>query len=206
MLRKIILKNNTTGREVMLPVSPESFQIDRGMDIESLNMHFFGEYNMYGSGMTLFTETLYFMLPARPYPFCNAGTVYNPYYYIDFLERTADAKQICRFVVSDTPTQCDVLLENLKYEEKDGTNDVYCALTIRRFRPLTSGQAARTTTAPATVQQTYTVVYGDTLGNLCQKFYSDRSLAQKLAVYNKIPNKDLILPGQVLQLPEKSQL
>lgn len=219
MLRKYIFKNNVTGQEVVLPVTPGAFTIDRGVPVEAVDVHGFGEYAMAGSGMQLFTETLEFMLPRKRYPFCLPGTNLDPYYYIEFFQRTSDRKQTCRFVISDTPTVCDVLLENLQYGERDGTNDVYCALTIHRWRPLgavrtvtesaaatVTGGQPRTSDSPPDAQQSYTIRRGDTLIGLCRKFYGDSSLYPKLAAYNGIANPHMIFDGNTLKIPPKDKL
>ncbi len=219
MRRKIIFKNNTTGQEILLPVTPESYQIDRGVPVQLLDMQNFGEYAMPGHGMTLFTAKLNFLLPRQVYASCNAGTNTNPYHYIEFFQKASDNKQTCRFIVSDTPTVCDVWIENLQYGEQDGTNDVYCTLTVRRYRALGTAQAVsnstntavtasavRTTTAPTVTAQRYIIQRGDTLSSICRKFYADASLFGKLAVYNSIPNPNLIYDGATLKIPAKEQL
>lgn len=50
---------------------------------------------------------------------------------------------------------------------------------------------------------TYTIQSGDTLINICGKFYGEKSyaVALKLAEYNGIDNPDLIKPGQVINIP-----
>ena len=121
MLRKFIFKNNITGKEVILPITPESFTIDHGNHIETVNLHTVGDYHLPG-GRTLFTCKISGMLPRKQYPFVFAGSSLNPYEYIYFFELTSDKKQVCRFAISDTPTIADVYIENFQYGEKDGTN------------------------------------------------------------------------------------
>lgn len=52
----------------------------------------------------------------------------------------------------------------------------------------------------------YTVVKGDSLWAICKRTYGDGSLAYKLATANGIKNPNLIYPGQVLDLPDKTTL
>ncbi|ORB83230.1 lectin [Mycobacterium kansasii] len=49
--------------------------------------------------------------------------------------------------------------------------------------------------------QTYTVVSGDTLWGIAQRFYGDGNKYQVLVDANAIPNPDLIHPGQVITIP-----
>lgn len=215
MLRKFIFKNNVTGKEVILPITPESFTIDHGNHIETVNLHTVGDYHL-PSGRTLFTCKISGMLPRQQYPFVFAGSSLNPYEYIYFFELTSDKKQVCRFAISDTPTIADVYIENFQYGEKDGTNDVYYTITLRRHMPVqavqstdnTSSEITNTRTTPlniATPQQ-YTIQRGDTLWSLCKKFYGDPLLYPKLAKANNIPNPDLIYDGNTLIIPDKNSL
>lgn len=210
MLRKFIFKNNTTGQEIVLPVTPESYTIDHGNHVETVNLHTVGDYNLPG-GRTLFTCTLSGLLPRKRYPFVLPEASLDPFTYIDFFEFSSDRREVCRFVVSDTPTIADVLIENWQYGERDGTNDVYYTLTLRRFLAAQgvrtqSLDAARSAPAQTVTQQTYTVVKGDTLSAICRRFYGDASLYPALAKANGIVNPDLIHPGQIVRLPDKASL
>jgi nucleoid-associated protein YgaU len=48
--------------------------------------------------------------------------------------------------------------------------------------------------------QTYTVVEGDCLWNICKQYLGDGSRYQEIADLNSIPNPNLIYPGQVIRL------
>lgn len=216
MLRRIIFKNNTTGQEVILPQTP-FYDIERGVPVKTVELFQFGEVSLPGSGMTLFTLPLEFILPRQPHPWVVPGAKLDPYYYIEFFQLAADRKQTCRFVVSDTPTICDVLIENLKYGEYDGTNDVKCTLTVHRYRvpgyvqptAETAGVAALLTRAvdpPTATQQSYTVKPGDTLALIGKRFYGSAGLAAGLAAYNGVKVAALLYPGQTLRLPHHDQL
>jgi nucleoid-associated protein YgaU len=54
--------------------------------------------------------------------------------------------------------------------------------------------------APA--KRIYTVVSGDTLWAIAERFYGDGSQYPKIASANGITNPDLIMVGQVLTIPE----
>ena len=45
---------------------------------------------------------------------------------------------------------------------------------------------------------------GDTLWAIAQQYYGDGSLAWQLAGYNGIQNANLIYPGDIVKLPERS--
>ncbi|WP_436631876.1 LysM peptidoglycan-binding domain-containing protein, partial [Latilactobacillus sakei] len=51
----------------------------------------------------------------------------------------------------------------------------------------------------------YTVVSGDTLSSISQKFAGNGSLIEKIANANKIANKNLIYVGETLTIDEETQ-
>lgn len=55
--------------------------------------------------------------------------------------------------------------------------------------------------APEPAAQTYTVVSGDTLWAIAERYYGDGSKYQQIADASGIANPDLIYPGQVLTIP-----
>jgi LysM repeat protein len=55
--------------------------------------------------------------------------------------------------------------------------------------------------APEPEVRTYTVVSGDSLWAIAERFYGDGSKYQAIADASGIPNPDLIHPGQVLTIP-----
>ncbi|GAB7146145.1 LysM peptidoglycan-binding domain-containing protein [Mycobacterium riyadhense] len=62
-------------------------------------------------------------------------------------------------------------------------------------------EAAPEPAAPEPAARTYTVVSGDTLWAIAERFYGDGSKYQVIADASGIPNPDLIYPGQVLTIP-----
>ena len=54
---------------------------------------------------------------------------------------------------------------------------------------------------PPPAPRTYTVVSGDTLWAIAERFYGDGSQYQQIADASGVPNPDLIHPGQVLTIP-----
>ncbi|OBH44066.1 LysM peptidoglycan-binding domain-containing protein [Mycobacterium mantenii] len=54
---------------------------------------------------------------------------------------------------------------------------------------------------PEPATRTYTVVSGDTLWAIAERFYGDGNRYQAIADASGIPNPDLIQPGQVLTIP-----
>lgn len=213
MERIIILKNTETGQELTLPVTPTQYPMAAGRAVESLDMAQTGQINLPGL-KSLFGETLEGMFPAQLYPFCTSGAVADPDYYIELLTKWSEDANVCRYIVAGTSINSPVLLGPLEYREQDGTNDVYYQLPLYEYRYLedvvveqtgNSSRQVETASEPETADS-YTVVKGDSLWAICQQFYGDGSLAYKLATANDINNPNLIYPGQVLTLPDKTAL
>ena len=130
---------------------------------------------------------------------------------------------IVRYVVPGVVNE-RVVIEEVTYEERDGTGDVYAKIYLKASPALEAittesgnagagtGSAANSTgrSDPETAQptQTYTVVAGDCLSVICRRFYGNGTAAcyNALAAYNGIKNPHLIYPGQVLTIPPKAQL
>ena len=210
----MIFKALSTGEELVLPVTPSEYTVEHGRSIESVEAYNVGVLNISGLAK-LMNRNLDCMFPAQAYPFCNPGAVTDPEYYISKFRGYVDNKEILRYVVSDTDVNEQVVIENIVYGERDGTNDVYATITLRGYRDITAPERESTGAVPenstrtesqADTQSTYTVVAGDTLWSIAKRFYGDGSLCYKLATYNDISNANLITVGQVIKLPARSEL
>ena len=216
MLRKFIFKYNTRGydNELILPVTPESFQVEKGTRMETVNIHELGDVVLAGYG-TLCTLKIDCMFPAQKYPFVTGPYNPNPYVFADAIARWSEMRLKVRFIVSDTTINIPVLVESIQYGEQDGTNDLYASISLREYRELSAVQVQATQAKENNARpsetlpqnpQTYMIQSGDTLSAICRKFYGDASLYASLASYNGIKNPNLIYAGNTLKLPDRSQL
>lgn len=208
MKRLLIFKSETTGEEVVLPVTPSGYELETGRAIESLDMQETGQLNLPGL-RTLLDKPIECMFPAQAYDYCNAGAVTDPFYYVDKFKGFVNSGEVLRFVVSDTSVNEPVLIESITYGERDGTNDIYATLRIRGYNEITAPEVERTDAARnrpraamnLQLQQTYVVQKGDSLWSICKRFYGDGSLAYKLAGCNGLANANVLYVGQVLTIP-----
>ena len=197
--------------ELVLPVTPQSFRVPRGTNIETINIHDLGDVNMGGYG-ALANIKVECMFPAKDYPFVESdANTDDPYSYVNQLDAWRQDNTVLRYIISDTPFNLPVLIEEIVPGEDDGTGDVYATITLREYRQLTAVQVeseteniARAAEVEAEVEtpETYTVEAGDTLSAICRLFYGDASLYPQLASYNGIANANLITVGQVIELPD----
>lgn len=210
-MRKFILKDTEKNAELVLPITPPSFEVSHGINIETINIHTIGDVILPGYG-TLSTIKVDCVLPAHKYPFNQSGAKTDPYSYIKKFTNWCDKHTIMRFVVSGTTVNMQVLISDVVYSEKNGTKDVYATITMREYRKLSviqkkkTGNNTRGTEKSATGKSTYIIKKGDVLSAICRKYYGDSSLSTKLAKYNNIKNVNLIYAGKTLKLPDKSKL
>jgi nucleoid-associated protein YgaU len=71
------------------------------------------------------------------------------------------------------------------------------------FSDVESGSSSTAPPPAPAVEQTYTVVKGDSLSKIAKRFYGDAQQWRKIYEANKdqIKNPDLIYPGQTFRLP-----
>lgn len=211
MKRLFIFKSESTGEELVLPVTPSGYELESERAIESLDMQETGRLNLPGLP-ALLDKPIECMFPAQPYPFCNAGAVTDPSYYIRKFEGFVSAGEVLRFVISDTSINVPVLVASITYGEQDGTNDVYATIRLRGYRAVTAPEVERTDAAmnapraamELQTQRIYEVQKGDSFWSICKHFYGDGSLGYKLAGYNGFSSADVLRVGQVLTIPPLS--
>ncbi len=214
MLRTFIFLNSDTDEELRLPVTPEGFAVETGRSVLTLDMADGSQANLPGAE-TLFSRDLSFWLPARPAAYASASWR-TPYAIVATLENWIRDGNVVRYIISGTPVDVPVLLSNLRFAEEDGTNDVYCTLTMKKYRYL---QAASVVSgedenlereddqdAAGSGDISYVVQEGDCLWTICERFYGDGTRCYWLAAYNDLNNVNLVTPGQVILIPDRATL
>ena len=202
------------GAELRLPVSPAVFGWGAGQNVRELTVNGAGTVYLPGDPAA-HGRALDILLPARRYPFVGAWALPDPYAYIRQFTTWIRAKQIVRYVVPGV-VNARVVIEDISYEERDGSGDVYCQLYLREspaLQAVTTQAAAQGGEARDPMEEdgavrSYTVVSGDCLSVICRRFYGNGTARyyNALAAYNGIQNPHLIFPGQIITLPPAGQL
>ena len=216
MKRYIVFLDPASGVSMMLPVTPAGYEWACRAAVETVAVDQLGDLNLFG-GTRMASATLRdCLLPAQEYPFLSPGEWDEPWRYVEKLEKWIASGTPVRYIVSGTPLNAEVLIEEVSYREQDGTNDLYADITIRQYRrpetPVLPAKASasaaltRDSATGAAESKTYTVARGDTMWGISRRFYGDGTLAWRLAAFNQIANANLIHPGQVLDIPPKSSL
>jgi len=210
-LIKFIIKDTDKNSEMVLPVTPPSFEISHGINVETINIHTVGDVILPGY-TTLSVIRIDCMFPAKQYPFCQPGTKTEPYKYIEKLKLWCDTHAILRFAISKTAVNIQTIITDLSYGEKDGTGDVYATINMREYRKLSvvqvnkTGNKTRASEKNKLSIEKYVIKEGDNLSTICRKHYGKASLSTKLAKYNGIKNPNRIYAGHTLKLPDKKLL
>ena len=118
----------------MLPVTPSGYEWASRASIETVAVDQLGDLNLFGGTRMAQTTLRDCLLPAQEYPFLSPGEAADPWRYVQRLEQWISSGTPVRFIVSGTPVNAEVLIEELTYREQDGTNDLYADITIRQYR------------------------------------------------------------------------
>ena len=198
------LSYNNREEILRLPVPPQEFQISHGTNVNVLDINSFGEIAVIGRGKLAELEISSFF-PAQEYSFCVYKGLPEPYDCVDLIKKWKDTRRPIRLTITGTNVNLACAIENFSYGEKDCTGDVYFTLNLKEYRfPGAPGSKiipelkAAKRPAEKTVPKKYTVKSGDCLWAIAKKLYGDGSKYSILVSKNKIPDPDLIYPGQTL--------
>ena len=204
-LRKIVFVAGSS--ELVLPITPEAFEVGHGIKIETINIHGVGDIRVAGH-TTLDNINISSFFPANSYPFAVAQFE-EPWDLVRQFKAWSYAQAVLRFIVTGTDINLPVLVEHISYGERDGSNDVYYTLNLAEYRYVSTGYSAgateqavtRAVTAQPAIPKTHTVLAGDTLSAIARKYYGESSKYTQIAAANGISNPNLIRVGAVLELP-----
>lgn len=131
----IFLSINNREQVIMLPVIPKEFLIKSPYKNEGFESVSQGELKLIGlRGLKSMTISSFF--PQQEYPFTRDDT-YKAWEYIEMIENWRERRIPIRLVITDTPINMAVVIENFEYGIKDGTGDIYYTLTLSEFKFIT---------------------------------------------------------------------
>lgn len=209
---------------VLLPVTPSKLQIKVNNQNNTMNLINDGEINILKkAGLTDITFDA--LLPNIKYPFSKYEDGFEmASYFMDKLEDLKVDESPFQFIITrELPdggslfnTNIKVSLEDytLTEETKNGF-DVVATIKLRQYKSygvktvtiteseqVTVEETRETTNSPEpSMDQSYTVVSGDTLWAIAKKYYGNGSNYTYIVSANSISNPNLIYPGQVLTIP-----
>ena len=187
-----------------LPVLPPSFQVNVGNLNTIVNINDLGDINLIGkSGLKSMTVESFF--PAQDYHFCDYLGFPSPYECTEMIEGWRLSGKPIRLIITETPINIAMAIENFSYGERDGTGDVYFTLDLAEYvftqtKTVAKSEYKRDTKRPTEreVPNEHIVKSGDTLWAIAKRLTGDGSNYTKIAKKNNISNPNLIYPGQKL--------
>lgn len=190
------------SNEYVLPVTPESITLQNGIKIETVGIYGIGDIQFAGN-RSIGSIQISSIFPAQEYDF-STGAFRNPYDWVKIFKTIIAKKKPVRFLVSDTEINVRVLISNIEFSEKPGTNDIYYTLTLAESD--TTGDDLDAEERPeddaSTLPTTYIVAYGDTLWGIATHFYGKGILYKKIASANGIQDPNVVAVGRKLKIPE----
>ncbi|MCM3411459.1 hypothetical protein [Metabacillus litoralis] len=132
----IFLSINKRESVIKLPVIPSDFKIASPQNNNKLETISYGELNLIGlRGLKSLTISSFF--PKKDYPFLKDRT-YKGWEYVNIIESWKERRVPVRLIITDTPINIDMTIEDFEYGPQDGSGDVYYDLSLTEFRYLSS--------------------------------------------------------------------
>lgn len=212
------VKNDTKNINILLPVTPKSYDITYEMDIQTVEGTNVGDINTptHRKLMSITIDGMFSLKYESGYVHAPRHPVEYAINYVDIFKQWIDHKDIVRLIIIDgieTKVNALFYVSTIKYSENNTSNgDIDYTLTFREYRPLkavakvntSNSNSARTTQKAVAKNTVYTTQSGDYLKKIAKKFYGNSS--KYTVIYNankkiigKDPNK--IHPGMKLIIP-----
>ncbi|HWQ29723.1 MAG TPA: LysM peptidoglycan-binding domain-containing protein [Negativicutes bacterium] len=212
---------SSDGKEsIQLPVNPPVFHVSDGSSVNTIETIGMGEITIIGKEKPVeITLESHFPAEAGRYlhflkdaEIADITVARTPYEYIGILKRWKALEKAIRLIITDTPVNIPVVIENLTYGEEGGSRDVKYELQLREYRTYelkstldgpkvvaASSDTSQSRKDQAAPEGVYIVKAGDCLWKIAKKVYGDGSRYKEIMTRNKLKT-DLILVGQRLKV------
>ena len=169
---------------IILPVSPESYEIDYPQNSETVNINNLGDINLLGK-RGLMQVTLESFFPEQDYDFCVSPPTMSADEYVHTVAHWKNQNQKLYFKAGGSVNfLCTIT--NLTYSRKDGTGDYYYSIELTEYRTVGSNRVTPSNKGTNTNKgKTYQCKHGDTLKKISKKFYGSSKYADTLYKKNK---------------------
>lgn len=129
---EIWLSWQNNAERLRLPILPSSFEVEVGNMNTRVNINEIGNINLIGKS-DLKEITIETFFPAQDYYFCEYAGFPSPYECVEMIEGWRTSGKPIRLIITDTPINLPMAIENFTYGEKDGTGDVYYTLELAEY-------------------------------------------------------------------------
>lgn len=131
----IFLSTMDRKQIIQLPIVPASFKIPSPVNNEVFTTINQGDIKLLGRrGLKSLTIDSFF--PSKVYPFSRNNKYFGWEYY-EIIEGWIDKRMPIRLIMSNTPINMLVTIENFEPGLQDGSGDVYYSLALSEFKEIT---------------------------------------------------------------------
>ncbi|HEU4964401.1 MAG TPA: LysM peptidoglycan-binding domain-containing protein [Bacilli bacterium] len=225
----IWLSFNNEEKKFRLPVNPESIELKEAGTGSSYEVSGLGEINVI-KNPKLTGYRFDSLFPAQHYPFIVGDELHPPLYYINLIKEWMGTRRPIRFKFTGSSFNINeaVSIESFDWKEVAGSpGDIEYALELKQYvfykaqkavpvaQKATSSSTSADASKPVLAKQnpprpderqqpkTYTLVAGDTLWAVAQKFLGNGARYKEIQKLNQITDAEVTrLPvGKVIKLP-----
>lgn len=215
------------GRELNIPVLPSKLNVSSPGKNEKLTVLETGEILVLRKkGLRTVSWNSFFPANSAPY---TTGQVKDPVSIVKAIQKARDAQKPIRFLITGTDLDCNIRMgvDSFDYEERSGElGDFYYSIKLVEWQdyspkriilppikkaPATTKEPERAGKPAAASSKTHTVVKGDSMWAIAQKYYGNGSRYPELYKANQATidgrnkgtgnPKYTIYPGQVFTIP-----
>lgn len=223
---RIVLTEFDTGNYMTFPMLPEEINVECGTRFASYDIMNIGEIKLpLGEELTRFSWKCTIPGEKRQTKNPNSDSFVNPYIIVghgdpkkvqEWFSYLRNSGVKCRLLVTETPINHNVYLENYDMTYSGGYGDYECNISFIHAKELkvVTEDIKETESAKAVVsaqqqrpdkpqQTSYIVKQGDCLWDIAQSELGSGARYMEIAELNGISNSNRISVGQELLLPEK---
>lgn len=223
---RIVLTEFDTGNYMTFPMLPEEINVECGTRFASYDIMNIGEIKLpLGEELTRFSWKCTIPGEKRQIKNLNNGSFVSPYIIVghgdpkkvqEWFSYLRNSGVKCRLLVTETPINHNVYLENYDMTYSGGYGDYECNISFIHAKELNvvTEDIKETESAKAVVsaqqqrpdkpqQTSYIVKQGDHLWDIAQSELGNGARYMEIAELNGISNPNRISVGQELLLPEK---
>lgn len=140
MNRKRLVIFKTDEKELVLPITPQEYEIAQSTAYNKTNICSIGDVYIGGLEEAQTIKLLSFF-PAQEYSFSQTEFK-QPQEYINAIEKLRSDKTVFRLIISDTEINLPVRVQSFLYGEQDGSNDVEYQIIFGVHRELDTQEVA----------------------------------------------------------------
>lgn len=130
----IFLSVNNRAEIIQLPIVPSGFKINSPVNNETFTTINQGDIKLFGErGLKDLTIDTFF--PVKEYSFARSND-YKGWEYVDLIESWIERKLRVRLVVTGSPVNVVMAIDNFEYGVQDGSGDIYYSLTLSEFKDI----------------------------------------------------------------------